>query len=85
MIEVLDGGMQTTIQDGGRPGYLSRGIPPAGAQDFYSLALANILVGNELTPPPLVPNSSGGRRPRDADEGRAAEIPHGYGHCARGR
>ncbi|MFI0843777.1 biotin-dependent carboxyltransferase family protein [Mesorhizobium sp. IMUNJ 23232] len=50
---MLDGGMQTTIQDGGRPGYLSRGIPPAGAQDFYSLALANLLVGNELTPPPL--------------------------------
>jgi antagonist of KipI len=53
VIEILDGGMQTTIQDGGRPGYLARGIPPAGAQDFYSLALANLLVGNELTPPPL--------------------------------
>ena len=59
MIEVLDGGMQTTIQDGGRPGYLSRGIPPAGAQDFYSLALANLLVGNELTPPPLSRMSPG--------------------------
>jgi biotin-dependent carboxylase-like uncharacterized protein len=53
VIEVLDGGLQTTIQDGGRPGYLARGIPPAGAQDFYSLSLANLLVGNELTPPPL--------------------------------
>ena len=53
MIEVLDGGLQTTFQDGGRPGYLSRGIPPAGAQDFYSLSIANLLVGNELTPPPL--------------------------------
>lgn len=53
MIEVLDGGLQSTIQDGGRPGFLSRGIPPAGAQDFYSLAIANLLVGNELTPPPL--------------------------------
>ncbi len=53
MIEVLDGGMQTTIQDGGRPGFLARGIPPAGAQDFYSLALANLLVGNQPTPPPL--------------------------------
>lgn len=59
MIEVLDGGMQTTIQDGGRPGYLARGIPPAGAQDFYSLALANLLVGNELTPPPLSRMSPG--------------------------
>jgi biotin-dependent carboxylase-like uncharacterized protein len=45
--------LQTTIQDGGRPGFLSRGIPPAGAQDFYSLAIANLLVGNDLTPPPL--------------------------------
>jgi biotin-dependent carboxylase-like uncharacterized protein len=59
MIEVLDGGLQTTIQDGGRPGYLSRGIPPAGAQDFYSLAVANLLVGNELTPPPLSRASPG--------------------------
>ena len=46
-------GCRRPIQDGGRPGYLSRGIPPAGAQDFYSLAIANLLVGNELTPPPL--------------------------------
>ena len=53
MIEVLEGGLQTTIQDGGRPGFLSRGIPPAGAQDFYSLSIANLLVGNDLTPPPL--------------------------------
>jgi biotin-dependent carboxylase-like uncharacterized protein len=59
VIEVLDGGLQTTIQDGGRPGYLSRGIPPAGAQDFYSLAIANLLVGNELTPPPLSRGSPG--------------------------
>lgn len=53
MIEVIQGGIQTTVQDGGRPGYLSRGIPPAGAQDYYALALGNLLVGNELTPPPL--------------------------------
>ncbi|HET7715287.1 MAG TPA: biotin-dependent carboxyltransferase family protein [Bauldia sp.] len=58
-IEVLDGGLQTTIQDGGRPGYLSRGIPPAGAQDFYSLAIANLLVGNDLTPPPLSRSAPG--------------------------
>ncbi len=60
MIEVLDGGLQTTVQDGGRPGHLSRGIPPAGAQDFYSLAIANLLVGNELTPPPLSRAAPGG-------------------------
>lgn len=59
MIEVIDGGLQTTIQDGGRPGHLSRGIPPAGAQDYYALAIANLLVGNELTPPPLTPGPRG--------------------------
>jgi len=53
MIEVIQGGIQTTVQDGGRPGHLSRGIPPAGAQDYYALALGNLLVGNDLTPPPL--------------------------------
>lgn len=53
MIEVLQAGIQTTVQDGGRPCYLSRGIPPAGAQDYYALALGNLLVGNALTPPPL--------------------------------
>jgi biotin-dependent carboxylase-like uncharacterized protein len=53
MIEVIHGGIQTTVQDGGRPGYLARGIPPAGAQDYYALALGNLLVGNRPTPPPL--------------------------------
>src|SRR5262245_43271496 len=59
MIEVIDGGLQTTVQDGGRPGHLARGIPPAGAQDYYALSLANLLVGNELTPPPLTPGPPG--------------------------
>lgn len=52
-LEVVKPGLQTTIQDGGRPGHLSRGIPPAGAQDHRSFALANLLVGNALPPPPL--------------------------------
>ena len=57
--EVVRPGLQTTIQDGGRPGYLSRGIPPAGAQDYRSFALASILVGNPLPPPPLTPGDPG--------------------------
>ena len=36
-----------TIQDGGRPGYRASGVPPGGAMDQWSLAVANILVGNE--------------------------------------
>ncbi len=46
-IEVLDGGMQTTIQDDpGRLGYWSIGVPPSGPMDDLSFRLANQLVGN---------------------------------------
>lgn len=58
-LEVVKPGLQTTIQDGGRPGHLARGIPPAGAQDFRSFALASLLVGNEPPPPPLSPGYPG--------------------------
>jgi urea carboxylase len=51
--EVLRPGPQTTVQDGGRPGYLSKGIPPSGPQDHASFALASRLVGNAPVPPPL--------------------------------
>ena len=44
--EVIDGGLQTTVQDLGRPGYLAIGMPIAGAQDFFSLRIGNLLVGN---------------------------------------
>lgn len=52
-MEVVKPGLQTTVQDGGRPGHLSKGIPPAGAQDHRSFALASLLVRNEPPPPPL--------------------------------
>jgi biotin-dependent carboxylase-like uncharacterized protein len=52
-VEVIKPGLQTTIQDGGRPGHLARGIPPAGAQDHRSFAMASLLVGNTVPPPPL--------------------------------
>jgi biotin-dependent carboxylase-like uncharacterized protein len=58
-VTVLQPGFQTTIQDGGRPGFLARGIPPAGAQDAFSLRMANLLVGNALPPPPLTPGDPG--------------------------
>lgn len=51
--EVLRPGSQTTVQDGGRPGHLSKGIPPSGPQDHASFALASRLVGNAPPPPPL--------------------------------
>lgn len=46
-IEVRKPGLSTTVQDGGRPGYYHLGIPPSGGLDQYSLAAANLLVGNE--------------------------------------
>ena len=46
MIEVLDAGRWTTIQDRGRPGLERFGIPPGGAADWFSAAVANRIVGN---------------------------------------
>ena len=45
-IEVLDGGLLTTVQDGGRHGLYNTGIPPSGAMDDFSFRVANLLVGN---------------------------------------
>jgi biotin-dependent carboxylase-like uncharacterized protein len=52
-VEVLEPGLQTTVQDAGRFGYLKNGTPPAGAQDNHALRLASVLVGNALPPPPF--------------------------------
>lgn len=46
MIEIVDGGMATTVQDFGRPGYRSLGVALSGALDPVWLACANALVGN---------------------------------------
>src|ERR1700693_3893308 len=46
MLEVLEPGALSTIQDGGRPGYLDQGVPRPGAVDGWSLAAANLLLGN---------------------------------------
>ena len=40
-------GLQTLVQDGGRPGYYSLGMPPAGALDQRSYRIGNLLVGND--------------------------------------
>lgn len=47
MFEVLEGGIQTTVQDfPGRVGYLDLGTYPAGPMDHFAFRLANLLVGN---------------------------------------
>jgi len=45
-LEVRDAGLYTTVQDLGRFGYRSLGVPSAGAMDPLALQLANLLVGN---------------------------------------
>jgi antagonist of KipI len=45
-IDVVDGGMLTTVQDLGRYGYQRYGVPASGAMDLFSLRAANRLVGN---------------------------------------
>lgn len=47
-VSILRPGMFTTVQDLGRWGFQSRGVPVSGALDWYSHRLANCLLGNEL-------------------------------------
>jgi len=46
VIDVIDGGRWTTIQDRGRPCLERFGIPPGGAADWFAARVANELVGN---------------------------------------
>ena len=45
-IEVIRGGMFTTVQDLGRFGHRARGVVQSGAADAFALRVANLLVGN---------------------------------------
>ncbi len=46
-MRIVSPGLYTTIQDLGRYGYQSLGIPASGAMDEYSFRIANMLVSNE--------------------------------------
>ena len=46
LIEVVDGGLLTMVQDLGRYGYQRYGVPVSGAMDPYALRMANLLLGN---------------------------------------
>jgi antagonist of KipI len=48
-LDVVQPGLLTTVQDLGRWGWQSRGVPVSGAMDPYSHRLANALVGNAPT------------------------------------
>ena len=46
VFEVRSGGLYTTVQDLGRPGFRSLGIPTGGAMDPFALQAANLAAGN---------------------------------------
>lgn len=46
ILTVLNGGVQTTIQDMGRRGLRHQGISPGGAADSVAARMANVIVGN---------------------------------------
>jgi len=47
LLEVLEPGILTTIQDAGRPEWTHLGVPVSGACDPWSLAVANLLVDSD--------------------------------------
>lgn len=46
-LEVLEPGLLTTVQDGGRWGYQQYGMVVSGPMDPFALQAANVLVGND--------------------------------------
>lgn len=61
MIEVLEPGLLSTVQDGGRRGYGHLGVPLAGAADPLGLRIANLLLGNPAEAPALEITFTGAR------------------------
>lgn len=47
MLEVVEPGLLTTVQDAGRPDAIDLGVPIGGACDPLALTVANLLAGNE--------------------------------------
>ncbi len=47
MLKVVNAGVYATIQDLGRFGYMSVGVPIAGAMDHYAAKLANLVLDND--------------------------------------
>lgn len=67
-IEVIDGGLQTTVQDyPARLKYWDIGVPPSGAMDNFSFRLANIILGNPAGVPGFEFTLKGGKYKFRAD------------------
>lgn len=60
-LEVLDGGLQSTVQDWpGRTGHWDVGVPPCGPMDPLSFRIGNRLLGNDESAPGLELTLRGG-------------------------
>ena len=53
MIKVLTSGPLTTVQDLGRSGYQSIGVPESGPMDRFAARCANLILGNMENSPLL--------------------------------
>ncbi len=73
-LRVLAPGLLTTVQDLGRPGYQSLGIPVGGALDPVSLRAANALAGNAPTVGALEVAYVGPTLAVDADDVRLSFV-----------
>ncbi|MDD7355359.1 MAG: biotin-dependent carboxyltransferase family protein [Oscillospiraceae bacterium] len=51
MIEIINGGMLSTVQDAGRFGVMKNGFTQSGAMDSHSMKTVNVLCGNDLSAP----------------------------------
>ena len=51
MLEVIDVSGLVTLQDSGRHGFASYGVPTSGPRDWYAYQAANSLVGNSVNAP----------------------------------
>jgi biotin-dependent carboxylase-like uncharacterized protein len=51
--KVINPGLFTSVQDMGRFGYESQGVPVSGAMDEFAFRVANMLVGNDENAPVL--------------------------------
>ena len=60
-VEVIAPGMQTTVQDLGRPGFGHLGVSACGAADRLALRLGNLILGNPADAPGLEMTLQGGR------------------------
>ena len=47
-MQIIYPGIQSTVQDLGRKGYLAAGIPPSGAMDSFALRMGNLLAKNPV-------------------------------------